>query len=204
MKTYILLLSAIILFLAGCKKEYELKKSVYISDPDFPNLPAYSEWGYNTFGAFYDRDVFISNNKSVPAKVITDSNSISFILDGQKGDNYYYYYEYVHHEMIMTFNLSGIRSTQYSDLTKLNDTIIDLTNPFCQVSISIDSVKYNVEILSGELNFKRAQFLQVDEVPAEVILSGYFECKAVLKDQPFTISDGRFDVGISTDNYYNY
>jgi len=47
-------------------------------------LPIYSEWGYNTFGAYYDREIFVSNDISVPAKVSVSNNEMSFILDGQK------------------------------------------------------------------------------------------------------------------------
>lgn len=202
MKTPFILVFALLLALAGCKKEYELKKSVFISDPDFPELPTYSEWGYNTFGAYYDREVFKSNDYLVPVKIISEDNSISLLLNGQKGDGYYYSSGL--HEMTLTFTLAGISATEYSDLVALNDTTIDLTNPLCHVTVSIDTVKYDANILSGQLNIKRAQYLQVDEVPEEVILSGLFELKAILKDQPITISEGRFDVGISADNFYTY
>jgi hypothetical protein len=65
-------------------------------------------------------------------------------------------------------------------------------------------MKYTANILSGELTFKRAQNLLVDEKQVEVILSGYFEFKALIDNEPVTISNGRFDVGISPDNFYNY
>ena len=45
------------IILASCSKEFELDKSVFIPDKDYPDLPAYTEWGYNTFGALYDRDL---------------------------------------------------------------------------------------------------------------------------------------------------
>ena len=40
--------------------------SVYIEDADIPGMPAYTEWGYNTFGAFYGRDLFTYTDKEVP------------------------------------------------------------------------------------------------------------------------------------------
>jgi hypothetical protein len=201
MKNQLFILAIFILVFAGCKKENELKKSVFISDSELTDLPAYSEWGYNTFGAYYDREVFVSNNQMVPAKVVVSNNTMSFILDGQKGGSGgsgYYYYP----EMTMTFKLTDFLPAEYSNLTVFNDTTLDLKNPLYQVAISVDTVKYAVNILSGELIFKRAQNLSVDKKPIEVILSGYFDFKALINDKPVTISDGRFDVGISPDNFY--
>ncbi len=196
---------------ASCKKENELKKSVFMEDPDNSGLPAYSEWGYNTFGAYYDREIFVSNNEVVPAKVIVSNNTMSFILDGQRGaPDYYYYSRYKSNynsnftEMSMTFKLNDFLPDQYSNLAVFNDTTLDLTNPLYQVSVSIDNNIYTANILSGELTFKRAQNLKVDKQPIEVILSGYFEFKALINNVPVTISEGRFDVGIGPDNFYKY
>jgi hypothetical protein len=203
MKTQLVVISILILaFFAGCKKENELKKSVYISDPEFIELPEYSEWGYNTFGAYYDRDVFISNNDLVPAKVFVTDTSMSFILDGQKGQSDYYYSGYT--EMTMTFTLSGFAAEGYADLTALDDSILDLSDDACRVQVSIDTMTCTASILSGELIFKRVQNLHVDTQPVEAILSGYFEFKALINGKPVTISEGRFDVGISPDNFYSY
>jgi hypothetical protein len=202
MKTQLFIISGLIIaFLGGCSKENELKKSVFINDPELTDLPAYSEWGYNTFGAYYDREIFTSNNKAVPVKVVVTNNTMSFILDGQKGSQYSYGDD---KDMSIVFNLSGFTPTQYTDLLVLDDSIIDLKNPVNQVKISVDTINYKVDILSGELTFKRAQNLIVDKKQIEVILSGYFEFKALINDKPMTISDGRFDVGISNDNFYNY
>ncbi|MBI4647991.1 MAG: hypothetical protein HY738_15750 [Bacteroidia bacterium] len=192
MKKQFFILATLLLVFALFNKENELKKSVFIYDSEYPDLPAYSEWGYNTFGAYYDRDIFVSNNDIVPAK--------SFILDGQKGVSDYDNSK----EMIMTFDLSGLSPEQYSNLIILNDTIFDLENPLYKVLVSIDTIKYTANILSGELTFKRSQNLLVDKKQVEVILSGYFEFKALIDDEPVTISNGRFDVGISPDNFYSY
>jgi hypothetical protein len=201
MKKYIfIILTLISTFLTVCKKENELKKSVFIYDPENVDLPAYSEWGYNTFGAYYDREIFISNNEFVPAKIIVSDTSLSFLLDGQKGPSNYYS---DNTEMIMSFTLSGLMPAHYADLAMLNDSIIDLTNSACHIIITINSVEYIADILDGELNFNKVQILQVDRQQVEAILSGYFEFKAIINGKAVTISDGRFDVGIGTDNFYN-
>jgi hypothetical protein len=198
MKTQVFILVILASIFAGCSKENELKKSVFISDPELTDLPAYSEWGYNTFGAYYDREVFVSNNQAVPAKIVVSNNTMSFILAGEKGGSSYNGYP----EMTMTFKLTDFLPADYTDLAVLNDTTLDLGNPLYQVSISVASEEYKISILSGELIFKRAQNLRVDKKQIEVILSGYFDFKALINDKPVTISDGRFDVGISPDNFY--
>lgn len=200
MKKQLFIFAIIILIFTGCSKDYELKKSVFINDKEFPGLPIYSEWGYNTFGAYYDREIFVSNDISVPAKVSVSNNEMSFILDGQKKpDNYD-----SHQKMVMTFKISDFLPEEYTNLTTLNDTILDLTNPAYQVLISMDNTTYTANILSGKLTFKRAQNLLVDKKQVEVILSGYFEFKAIINEKTVTVSDGRFDVGISSDNFYIY
>ena len=104
--------------------------------------------------------------------------------------------------MLITFTLPGSLPEQYADLAVFNDSIIDLTDAACQVFVTIDTVKYAADILDGELNFKRVQILQVDKKLVEAILSGYFDFKAIINGKPVTVSDGRFDVGIGTDNFY--
>lgn len=202
MKKQLYIFATVLGLLTGCSKENELKKSVMIYDDEFTDLPAYSEWGYNTFGAYYDRQVFISNDVTVPAKVIVSENVLSFGLYGHLGG--YYYYDNSN-SMNMIFKIQGLLPEVYTDLTLLNDTVFDLTNSGIQVFLfSADSLENPVNILSGELYFKRAQNLLVDKEQIEVILSGYFDFKALINDEPITISDGRFDVGIGPDNFYVY
>jgi hypothetical protein len=199
MKKQILLYATLLIIFAGCTKENELKKSVMLYDTEFTDLPAYSEWGYNTFGAYYDRQVFISNSETVPAKVIVKDSSMSFLLDGR---NTYAYS--LSNNIAITFKLAGYTPATFADLIVLNDTTFDLKDSSCQVVITIDQMEYTADILSGELYFKRAQNLLVDKKQIEVILSGYFGFQALVNGTPVTISDGRFDVGIGPDNFYNY
>lgn len=73
MKKFIYIL-AIAATLCGCFKESDLKKSIFIPDPDDSRLPAYTEWGYNTFGAYFDRDIFIYTDNTTPFKLIAYSS----------------------------------------------------------------------------------------------------------------------------------
>ena len=199
----------IYLILTACTKDTELSKSIFIPDKDNPNLPEYSEWGYNTFGAFYDRELFVSNNTKVPAKVINTGGKTTFTLKGQLGAYEYYYNIYYYHfdnypVMTMTFEINDFLPQSYSDLINLDKTTIDLSKVQSAVSVLIDTVKYVVKILNGNLEFKRAQNLIVDKRPTEVILSGTFEFQALFGTEPISISLGRFDVGIGPDNFFKY
>ena len=203
MKKYLFIIVLVTIVVAsGCSNDNELKKSVFIEDSDYPDLPEYSEWGYNTFGAYYDREAFVSNDNEVPAKIIVTNNLTSFVLTGLEGA--YSYYSSNNTKMSMTFKVSGFLPQNYKQLIALNDTTFDLRNSSYQVLVAIGTVTDTATILEGGLTFKRAQNLIVDTKQEEVILSGYFDFKALINNEPITISNGRFDVGISSDNFYNY
>ena len=73
MKTHFVRFTVILLVAIGfgsCDNEYELDKSIFIPDKDYPSLPAYTEWGYNTFGALYNREPFVNSDFSIPTKII--------------------------------------------------------------------------------------------------------------------------------------
>lgn len=206
MKKHLIHVALITYFaVASCSKETELQKSVFIPDDDYPSLPAYSEWGYNTFGAYFDRELFIYNDYEVPVKIINTGGKTSFVLKGNKGTSAYYYYDpYYNTNMSICFDLYNFSPDSFSNLIILNDTIFDLTGPQCKVSVTIDTVRHEEQILNGYLQFKRAQMLIVDKNQIEVILSGYFEFQALLNEEPISVSLGRFDVGIGRDNFFKY
>lgn len=193
----------LVITLASCSKEFELDKSVFIPDKDYPDLPAYTEWGYNTFGALYDRELFLYNDINIPVKVINTGGKTSFTLKGHKGQSGSYYYSNGN-SMSLNFDLYGFLPASFSNMIELNDTIIDLTSPLCKVSLMVDTVKHQVVVLNGTLNFKRAQNLIVDKRQIEVILSGTFEIQALIENEPTSITAGRFDVGIGPDNFFKY
>jgi len=205
-KRLIHLVLGTLVLLAACSKETELKKSVFIPDHDFPDLPACSEWGYNTFGAYYDRELFIYSESEVPAKVINTGGKTSFILKGSKGnpDSDSYSYSYDHTEMSIRFEMHSFHPQAYTDLIALDDTLIDLTNPLNIVLVTIDTVEFAGQILNGSLKINRAQNLIVDKNLVEVILSGEFAFQVLVDEEPVSVTEGRFDVGIGTDNFFLY
>lgn len=190
---------ALLLF-SGCAKDMELEQSVFISDAEYAGLPEYSEWGYNTFGAYYDREVFVSNDIEIPIKIIVNDGITTFAFKGQKGSSGYYNTN----EMSVKFILPGFSPDTYADLIVLNDSIIDIQQSGCIIEMYINSTLVDATILNGTLYFKRAQKLLVDTQQVEVILSGNFDFQVIIDDEPISISNGRFDLGIGSSNFFNY
>ncbi len=55
MKKINIILFAFAIVSLSCTRYTDLNDSIYVNDPYIDGLPAYTEWGYNTFGANYDR-----------------------------------------------------------------------------------------------------------------------------------------------------
>src|SRR4051812_346745 len=68
----------------ACSEDHVLSQSIFVEDKLNQGLPAYSENGYNTFGAYYDRAPFISGQK-IPLKVIAEKEETSFTFIGMIG-----------------------------------------------------------------------------------------------------------------------
>jgi hypothetical protein len=190
----------IVSVLLACSDDAELRRSVFIPDPDAPGLPKYSEWGYNTFGAFYNRETIVSNDYQVPVQVIQQFNTTVFQFRGQKGSNYYWSEDFF--EIKLT--IQDFQPANYQDLMSLHGQVIDLADERYSISIEDAYSTYDVELLSGTFEFKRAQHLLVDGEPEEVILSGVFEFQAMIDGEPVSISEGRFDVGVGSYNFFVY
>ncbi|MCF8370873.1 MAG: hypothetical protein K9H64_04570 [Bacteroidales bacterium] len=201
MKNIFLISLASVLLLSACSNEMELQKSVFVSDMQFPGLPEYSEWGYNTFGGYYDREIFVSNDYEVPMKVIVKDGATTFSFNGQMGDYSYYYSS---DEMSMEITLPNFSPDAFSDLITLDETVIDLKQSGCHVDFKINGYERQATIINGNLEFKRAQNLSVDKQQVEVILSGYFQFQVLVNDDPISINNGRFDVGVGPTNFFAY
>jgi hypothetical protein len=175
-------------------EDFYLSGSVYIEDSYYPGLPIYSEWGYNTFGAYIDREPFVSTNNGLPAKVIVNSDTVHMILRGRMGSN----------DVDLIFSFKGFSPQTYYDLTGMDGTTIDLKESGRSVVLKIDDVSYDLDLIEGELHINRVQRLFVDEDLTRSIMSGYFQLKTFMHDEPIAITQGRFDLGIGYENFYNY
>ncbi|MFH2143913.1 MAG: hypothetical protein ABIJ97_15925 [Bacteroidota bacterium] len=198
MKTRLLIFGAILLIFAGCQKEDNeirdsyFKQSPFIEDPGNPGLPIYSEFGYNTFGAYYDRETFISNDVDVPMKVIVTNDTTTLIFRGTKNNT----------DMILKIGIPDNFADTYDDLLAYNDTMIDLTK--CKVTTIMNGDTAVPRVIDGILEIRKAQKLYVDGSRVEVVLAGVFEFQLLISDEPFAISNGRFDIGVGYSNFFEY
>jgi len=193
MKKQYLFIFLFVLFTA-CSKDV-LDRTVFIPDENDHNLPAYTEWGYNTFGAEYERDYFLVSNMITPCKIVYKDTLLQFSLSGT-----YQGYK----DMTLTFIFPVEKMCDYWDLMQLHKKNIELSAKDCTVKILRDNVESELNILEGELYFKRTQLLSVDDVMNRVILSGTFYLQFVENDIPSFITNGRFDLGITKNLYYKY
>ncbi len=197
MKTKLFLM-ILLIALMGCAKENDLKKSVMIYDEEYTDLPAYSEWGYNTFGAYYDRDVFISNNEEVPLKIISQNGGMQMLFSGQTNYNTWDPYGF----MSMKITFDNFTPQSFTDLLILNDSILDFTSDSVHVEFVINGAVIDAHVIQGGMHVKRAQQLFVDDQLIEVILSGYFDFQMMVEDVPVSVSEGRFDCGVGQANFF--
>ena len=197
MKRYISTLGLIvILLMSSCSEEepFSLKKSIFIADEENPGLPIYSEWGYNTFGVYVDRQAFVSENENLPVKIIVNADTLNLLLKGTMDEAF----------ASLKFSFIGYPLADYTNLTVLNDSIIYLKGNKCIVTLTRGGSTEILNIIEGKFHFKRVQDLYVDKMYTKSIISGVFSFKTFFDKEPVAISDGRFDLGIGYENFYNY
>lgn len=197
MKSYIKISTLLVfaLFYISCEnQDYQLQKSIFIEDETNPGLPIYSEWGYNTFGAYIDRIKFTSDNQILPAKVIVNQDTLNLIMSGI----------YQGKKTTLKFSIKGFSPKNYVELTSLQGTKVDLKKNNTNIYLSQENTSSSLQIIEGELYFKRVQLLIVDKEQTQSILSGTFSFKTFKNVEPIAIANGRFDFGIGYDNFYNY
>jgi len=192
-KIYAILFVGALLF--SCKKNDVMDRTIFIPDEDNYRLPAYTEWGYNSFGAEYEREYFLAESHIVPCKVLYNGNNkkMQFSLHGTT---------YSCYNTVLVFTFPFEQMLEYKDLEQLNNVKINLADKNCMVKMIRDTVETTLDVLDGELYFKRAQLLSIDDKENRVILSGTFEVLFLQKGFPMSFSNGRFDVGITKNVFY--
>jgi len=197
MKKYVSVFIAFSVILSCDKELPQLDRTIFIPDAKTPELPAYTEWGYNSFGAIYERTYFLANKDIIPCKIAYSNDSLHFLMNGKYGSQYPY------EEMSLTFIFPSVIVTDYRDLVALHDKTIDLSSN-CVVTMTAKGSERTLDVETGTLHFKRVQLLSVDDIANRAILSGTFEIKfrtSTMFSENF--SDGRFDFGI-TNNEFTY
>ncbi len=178
---------------------------IFIPDAYYPQLPAYSEKGYNTFGAIFERSYFVVDRNVVPLKILYRNNNLEISLNGVRKTGSSYYYDDQITGMSMTFTFPFEECLSYEDLIKLHNMPIDLTGAGCKVALSIenDSITKELDVVEGQFFVRRAQTFVIDEVKEAIILSGVFYIKYKENDKYYLIKNGRFDLSVD-DLYFNY
>lgn len=167
-----------------------MDKTVFIPDEDDPILPAYTEWGYNSFGAEYERDYFLVSHKIVPCKITYSNQQLQFLLHGTTN--------YTGKEMKLLFVFNSEQISELEDFKKLHQKEIDLSAHEC--TVKMDNTV--LEVSAGKLHFKRVQLLIIDNEPMNrVLLSGTFDLNFMQNGFPASISNGRFDLGITKKDF---
>jgi hypothetical protein len=195
MKKYTILAIMLLgLLLGGCTQDFRLENSIFIEDMNNPGLPEYSEWGYNSFGAYVDREIFASNSVELPAKIIITKDTFNFLLKGVLNKNV----------TTLRFSIIGYAPAAYPGLITLNDSTFDLTGKNCLVTLTDKFSTTRLQVFEGKLVFKRVQKLNVDKTMTESILSGTFNFKTFDNGEPIAVTNGRFDVGVGDDNFFKF
>lgn len=171
----------------------ELTDSIYVPDSKNPDLPAYTEWGSNTFGANYDRDVFKFSYNKTPFKITDNGTELQLIFEG----NYGY-----QDDMTLKFILPSANAKTYDDLLILDKKIFDLTSTEVKVEMTYKGTTEIITILDGELNLKRLQNIYLDNIKHGIILSGTFDFKFIANNIPLKMTNGRFDFVVNNENFY--
>ena len=192
MKKQISIFTILSFLLFSCSLDKELDRTIFIPDDKDKSLPAYTEWGYNTFGAEYEREYFLASQRIVPCKIMYENEQLRFSLNGMRGNT----------EMNLEFIFPATQMSDYKDLTKLNGREINLAAVDCTVKIWQGESETVLNILKGKLHFIRTQLLYVDDSVNRVILSGKFELSFLQKGYPTNISEGRFDLGMTNKYFY--
>ena len=197
MKKIIFTIITCVTIISCDREEPQLDRTIFIPDDTNPSLPAYSEWGYNVFGAKYERTYFMANERIIPCKIMYRNDSVYFLMQGVVGD------DYPQQKMALTFIFPSEELVDYNDLIMLNKKVIPL-NADCTVKMTVDNNEKTLSITKGELNFKRAQLLSIDDVVNRVILSGTFDFQFLTTSVfPESFSYGRFDLAITENEFYN-
>ena len=191
--------------IAACDSNDEIERSIWINDSEDTNLPEYSEWGYNTFGAKMGRNYFVSCWHEIPCIMEWHDNdsTLELTMNGcQKYSNALSRNGYAITREDMSLTIIFPCDTVIKSCKKLyllNGKTFDLTDPSIKVMVKRDDNPQETitDIRSGELCFKRVQMLYVDDVFEEAIVSGTFDIRYVRDGEKTWLSDGRFDLGVT-------
>ncbi len=192
---FVVVMVTLVVF-TSCHKDddYFLSESLFVEDPYAPGLPIYSEWGYNTFGAYIDRSPFVSNHTDVPVNIYVTTDTLHMILRGTLNDL----------PATLTLSIQGYDPASHLALNVLDSTLINLKDPGQSATLKVGNTTTHLTIIEGELFFKKVQRLYVDEEATRTIMAGLFQLKTFINNEPTAISSGRFDLGVGYNNFFSF
>lgn len=190
----------------SCSKDddykYELQETVWVSDENEPKLPMYTEQGYNTFGARFNREYFLSyrNGSQFPCLFSSkENNKLEMTFNGHVSSKGM--------QLKIVFPCGqAIRS--WKEMVALNGKTIDLTDPNVVVTTSyVDnydntSESYTITPHNGSITFKKVNLLNIDGVVREAVVAGEFNFGYEYNGNRYIISSGRFDIGVDEDIFW--
>ena len=201
---------AAISIITACDTDDSIDRSIWINDSEDYNLPEYSEWGYNTFGAKMGRNYFVSCWHENPCIMEwhDSDKTLELTMNGcqkYKKNSSYDSYAATKEDVSLTiiFPCDSVINN-CKKLYLLNGKNFDLTDPDIKVLVkrSDNPQEAITDIRSGELHFKRVQILYVNDRFEEAIVSGTFDIRYVSNGEKTWLSDGRFDLGVTPDLFW--
>ena len=197
----LIIIAVALIAMTACSKS-DLKQIQYIEDPDYPGLPAYSEMGYNTFGAYINEQVFTVSyyGSNRPFYLVADRECLTMTLYGWRDGT----------DLNMIFTLpidSTYHLEDYHSLLALDGKTftIDTTPTSCNVTMEGYYAPNIESIYSGYIKFEKVQQVLVDKTDAEVVVSGKFQFRAFTPNGTrIDVTGGRFDLGVDHSNFVNF
>lgn len=186
--------------LISCDDDKDIERVIWVDDDEYEGLPAYTEWGYNTFGAYVNNRTFASARyfSEAPMHFYSGNDTLTFCMEAHQ----YSTYSPIISTLKFVFPYKHI--TKYTGLKELQGVVVDLAADDVKVRVLTSVNDYSEEVTlnveSGELKFSRVQILYIDGDMVEAIVSGTFQFDATTEGTSLEVRHGRFDVGVDGDN----
>ena len=201
MKQLIFILGLCSWLFAACDDDDRIDCTIWIEDEHNHHLPAYTQWGYNTFGARVNDGYFVSQRYGYRSacRFESENDTLSFELIGY--NSYYYYDDNIISSISFIFEHPHV--IDYGELKSLSNKTLDLASEDVFVGIKTKDSDKQLIVERGTLKFNNVLILRIDEEEEEAVVSGTFEIYGRTDDgEKYHITKGRFDLGVSERNLF--
>lgn len=197
--------------LSACDDDDIIDETIWVSDSNNRHLPAYTEWGYNTFGARVNDGYLLSHRYgySSPCRFNSGDDFMTIEMFGHED----YYHRFGDNDYLegLRFNIKLDHITEYKELTTLGGRTFDLSDDSQTISVELlfssprtgDDEARLLSVERGSITFSKVVLLRIDEEVEEAIVAGTFEIYGTLSDgKKYHITKGRFDFGVNERNLF--